>query len=181
VKLIDLSHRIEAGMITYKGLPAPIICDFLSRAASRALYDEGAEFSIQRIEMVGNTGTYLDSPFHRYADGADLAGLKLEQLANLDAVVIDAEGRELRWMRGRSMASIWPAAPCWCGPGGIGTGAPTPISRITRSSPPMRRRIWRRPVRHWSGSIATISTTRVAKRGRCTRSCLAGTSRFANT
>ncbi len=92
VKLIDLSHRIEAGMITYKGLPAPIICDFLAREASRALYEGGAEFSIQRIQMVGNTGTYLDSPFHRYAEGADLAELKLDQLAHLDAVVIDAEG-----------------------------------------------------------------------------------------
>jgi len=88
---IDLSHRIEAGMVTYKGLPAPLICDFLSREASRAHYDGGAEFAIQRIDMVGNTGTYLDSPFHRYADGLDLAALPLERLAHLDAVVIDAQ------------------------------------------------------------------------------------------
>jgi kynurenine formamidase len=86
--LIDLSHRIEAGMVTYKGLPAPLICDYLSRADSRALYSEGTEFAIQRIEMVGNTGTYLDSPFHRYADGTDLAGLDLRQLAHLDALVV---------------------------------------------------------------------------------------------
>jgi arylformamidase len=86
--LIDLSHRIEAGMITYKGLPAPLMCDYLSRAESRALYAEGTEFTIQRIEMVGNTGTYLDSPFHRYADGADLAALGLDQLAHLDALVV---------------------------------------------------------------------------------------------
>lgn len=87
-KLIDLSHRLEAGMVTYKGLPAPIMCDFLSRQDSRGRYADGEEFAIQRIDMVGNTSTYLDSPFHRYADGTDLAGLKLEQLAHLDAVVV---------------------------------------------------------------------------------------------
>jgi len=86
--LIDLSHRIEAGMPTYKGLPAPLMCDYLSRADSRAHYESGTEFAIQRIEMVGNTGTYIDSPFHRYADGIDLAGLRLDQLAHLDALVV---------------------------------------------------------------------------------------------
>ena len=83
-KLIDLSHTIEDGMITYKGLPAPIICDYLSRAASHARYAPGTEFQIGKIEMIANTGTYLDSPFHRYADGADLSQLELESLANLD-------------------------------------------------------------------------------------------------
>jgi kynurenine formamidase len=92
VKLIDLSHRIDPGMVTYKGLPGPIVCDFLSREASRPLYDGGAEFAIQRVDMVGNTGTYLDSPFHRYADGMDLERLPLDRLAHLDAVVIDATG-----------------------------------------------------------------------------------------
>jgi len=87
-RLIDLSHPIEAGMVTYKGLPAPVMCDYLSREDSRAHYSEGTEFAIQRIEMVGNTGTYLDSPFHRYANGVDLAGLRLEQLAHLDALVV---------------------------------------------------------------------------------------------
>jgi kynurenine formamidase len=86
--LIDLSHRIEAGMATYKGLPAPLMCDYLSREDSRARYEPGTEFAIQRIEMVGNTGTYIDSPFHRYADGTDLAGLRLDQLAQLDALVV---------------------------------------------------------------------------------------------
>jgi arylformamidase len=86
--LIDLSHPIEAGMVTYKGLPAPIMCDYLSREDSRAHYPAGTEFAIQRIEMVGNTGTYLDSPFHRYADGTDLAGLRLDQIAHLDALVV---------------------------------------------------------------------------------------------
>ena len=70
---LDLSHTIEHGMTTYPGLPGPIICDFLSREASRARYAPGVEFQIGKIEMVANTGTYLDSPFHRYADGKDLS------------------------------------------------------------------------------------------------------------
>jgi arylformamidase len=85
---IDLSHTIEHGMITYRGLPAPLICDYLSREASRNLYAEGTEFHIGRIDMVANTGTYLDSPFHRYADGKDLSELPLTSLAGLDGVVI---------------------------------------------------------------------------------------------
>jgi arylformamidase len=88
--LIDLSHTVEAGLITYKGLPAPIICDYLSREASRRLYAPGTEFQIGKIEMVANTGTYLDSPFHRYADGKDLSELRLEQLAGLHALKVVA-------------------------------------------------------------------------------------------
>ena len=86
--LIDVSHAIEHGMITYKGLPAPVICDYMSREASRSKYAEGTEFQIGRIDMVANTGTYVDSPFHRYADGKDLSELDLNSLANLDGVVI---------------------------------------------------------------------------------------------
>jgi len=86
--LIDVSHTVEHGMITYKGLPAPVICDFLSREASRSHYAPGTEFLIGRIDMVANTGTYVDSPFHRFADGADLAGLPLNSLANLDALLV---------------------------------------------------------------------------------------------
>jgi kynurenine formamidase len=86
--LIDLSHVVESGMITYKGLPAPIVCDFLSREASRAIYAPGTEFQIGKIEMVANTGTYLDSPFHRYSDGKDLSELPLESLANLPGVSV---------------------------------------------------------------------------------------------
>lgn len=86
--LIDLSHTVEHGMITYPGLPAPIICDYLSRESSRDRYGPGVEFQIGRIEMVANTGTYLDAPFHRYAEGMDLARLPLESLADLDAVVV---------------------------------------------------------------------------------------------
>jgi arylformamidase len=91
-KLIDLSHTIEHGMITYKGLPAPVISDHLSREASRALYASGTEFHIGKIEMVANTGTYLDSPFHRYVDGRDLAGLPLESLAYLEGIVVRRVG-----------------------------------------------------------------------------------------
>ena len=87
-ELIDVSHTIEDGMITYKGLPGPVICDYLSREQSRSHYSEGTEFQIGKIEMVANTGTYLDSPFHRYADGDDLSELNLESLANLDGMVI---------------------------------------------------------------------------------------------
>jgi arylformamidase len=90
--LFDLSHSIEHGMITYRGLPAPLICDFLSREASRQHYAEGTEFHIGRIDMVANTGTYLDSPFHRFADGKDLSELPLGSLASLDGVLVRAHG-----------------------------------------------------------------------------------------
>lgn len=93
-KLIDISHEVEHGMITYKGLPAPIICDFLSREESRKHYAEGTEFNIGKIEMVANTGTYVDSPFHRFADGIDLAELPLESLADLEGIVIRASKTE---------------------------------------------------------------------------------------
>jgi kynurenine formamidase len=94
--LIDVSHTVENGMITYRGLPAPLICDFLSREQSRSLYADGTEFQIGKIEMVANTGTYLDSPFHRYAHGKDLSQLALEKLANLDSVVIRMERSKSR-------------------------------------------------------------------------------------
>ena len=90
-QLIDLSHSVEHGMVTYKGLPAPIICDFLSREASKSKYSEGTTFHIGKIEMVANTGTYIDSPFHRYADGKDLSQLALESIADLDGVIFRAD------------------------------------------------------------------------------------------
>jgi len=86
----DLSHSIEHGLITYKGLPAPFICDFLSREKSRAVYAPGTEFQIGKIEMVANTGTYLDSPFHRYPEGKDLSQLSLSSLADLSGLIIRA-------------------------------------------------------------------------------------------
>jgi kynurenine formamidase len=92
-RLIDVSHTVEDGLVTYPGLPPPLVCDFLSRKDSQKFYDKDTTFQIARIEMVANTGTYLDSPFHRFEDGADLAALTLEQLADLDGVVLDATGR----------------------------------------------------------------------------------------
>ena len=85
---VDLSHVIEHGMTTYKGLPGPHICDFWDREGSAANYDDGSTFQIGRIDMVANTGTYVDSPFHRYADGKDLSELPLGSLADLPGIVI---------------------------------------------------------------------------------------------
>ena len=90
-KLIDLSHTIADGLITYKGLPPPVICDFFSREESQQHYAPGTQFQIGKIEMVANTGTYLDSPFHRYHDGKDLSELALGSLANLDGVIINGQ------------------------------------------------------------------------------------------
>jgi len=89
--LIDVSHTVEDGMVTYKGLPAPVICDYLSREASRSHYAHGTEFHIGKIDMVANTGTYIDSPFHRYPHGKDLSELPLSSLADLDAVIVRVE------------------------------------------------------------------------------------------
>jgi arylformamidase len=91
---IDLSHTIYDGLITYKGLPAPIICDFLSREDSRERYAPGTEFQIARIDMVANTGTYVDCPSHRYADGKDLSEVNLQSFADLDGIVIRADHRK---------------------------------------------------------------------------------------
>lgn len=87
-KLIDLSHVVEHGLATYPGLPAPVICDYLSREQSRRHYAPGTEFHIGRIDMVANTGTYVDAPFHRFASGKSLADLPLESLAEIPAVVV---------------------------------------------------------------------------------------------
>ncbi|TRW80757.1 cyclase family protein [Mycolicibacterium sp. 018/SC-01/001] len=87
-RIVDLSHPIRAGLITYPGLPAPVISPYLTRADSREKYSPGTEFAMDIITMIGNTGTYLDSPFHRYGDGADLAGLDLSTLVGLPAEVI---------------------------------------------------------------------------------------------
>jgi arylformamidase len=88
--LIDLSHTVRSGLITYKGMPAPLICDYLSREQSRQVYEAGTEFQIGKIEMVTNTGTYIDCPFHRYADGKDTAAVALGAVANLPGIVIRA-------------------------------------------------------------------------------------------
>ena len=92
---IDLSHTIEHGMITYDGLPAPSISDFLSREASRARYASGTEFHIGRIDMVANTGTYMDSPSHRYATGGDIAAIDLQSVADLPGLVHRVYGNRI--------------------------------------------------------------------------------------
>jgi arylformamidase len=104
--LIDVSHVVEHGMVTYRGLPAPIVSDFLSREGSRQHYAEGTEFHIGRIEMVANTGTYLDSPFHRYAEGKDLSQLALSSIANLEGVVIRALNSESRAVDASSFREV---------------------------------------------------------------------------
>lgn len=91
-RLIDVSHEVEDGLVTYPGLPAPVVSDYLSRPASASRYSEGTTFQIGRIEMIANTGTYIDAPFHRFDGGTDIAGLPLERIADLDGVVIDATG-----------------------------------------------------------------------------------------
>jgi arylformamidase len=96
--LIDLSHTIEQGLVTYRGLPAPVICDYLSREESRQLYEPGTEFQIAKIEMVSNTGTYIDCPFHRFEEGKDLSEMALDRFVDLEATVIRvpfAESREV--------------------------------------------------------------------------------------
>ncbi|HEV2670782.1 MAG TPA: cyclase family protein [Gemmatimonadales bacterium] len=87
-RLIDLSHAIEHGMVTYRGLPAPAISDWLSREESRSRYGSGTTFQIGKIDLLANTGTYIDSPFHRYAEGADVGAFSLEAVANLPGIVV---------------------------------------------------------------------------------------------
>jgi arylformamidase len=91
-RFVDLSHTVEHGMVTYPGIPGPELSEHLSRAASRSHYAPGTEFHIGRISMVANTGTYLDTPFHRFDGGSDLAGIPLEAVAGLRIVLIDAPG-----------------------------------------------------------------------------------------
>jgi len=125
-RLIDLSHTVEHGMQTYPGLPGPLICDYLTREHSRSHYAPGTEFHIGRIDMVANTGTYVDSPFHRFADGKDLAQLPLASLADLDAVVvqvgpgasraIDARAFDGLDVRGRAVLIHTGWSRHWCTP-----------------------------------------------------------------
>ena len=91
-RFIDVSHTVEHGMVTYKGFPAPLICDWMSRDASRSKYAPGTEFQIGKIEMIANTGTYVDSPFHRYEKGKDLSELPLESVADVECLVVRVDG-----------------------------------------------------------------------------------------
>ena len=90
-RLVDLSHEIEHGMVTYRGLPSPSISDWLSRDASTARYAPGTTFQIGKIELLANTGTYIDAPFHRYEGGRDVAGYALEAVADLPGIVVHAQ------------------------------------------------------------------------------------------
>jgi arylformamidase len=129
---VDLSHVVYDGLITYKGFPAPIICDFLSREASRKFYRDGTSFQIGRIDMIANTGTYIDTPFHRFEDGKDLAEVELSSLAEVDGVVVRTSG-----MAGRGSIAMffrdWTCAAgrCWWRRVGRGIGLRTRISRGT--------------------------------------------------
>jgi kynurenine formamidase len=105
-RLVDVSHDVEDGMVTYRGLPAPIIRDHWTREESRRHFAPGTEFHIGRIEMVANTGTYVDSPFHRYAGGRDLAGLRLESLADLPGVVVRTAGQPGRGIDVAALAGM---------------------------------------------------------------------------
>lgn len=95
-RLIDLSHEIEHGMVTYRGLPVPTISDWLSRDASQTRYAAGTTFQIGKIELLANTGTYIDAPFHRYEDAPDVAGYALEAVANLPGLKVQATKRQTR-------------------------------------------------------------------------------------
>jgi kynurenine formamidase len=135
-RVVDLSHAIRAGLVTYPGLPAPTITPHLTREDSRARYAPGTEFAMDLITMIGNTGTYLDSPFHRYAEGPDLAGLDLTSLVGLRAEVFhleDAWDAARRGIRPETLADrdVRGAAVLlhtgwdrWFGQPEYGTGAP---------------------------------------------------------
>lgn len=103
-RLVELNHIVASGMTTYPGLPGPEITPHLTRAASRDHYAPGTEFAIDRISMVGNTGTYLDSPYHRYEDGTDLAGIPLTSVADLPAVVVNVVGSNERAIRRQALS-----------------------------------------------------------------------------
>ena len=159
--IIDLSHAIADGIVTYPGLPGPVISDHLSREASRERYAPGYEFQIGRIEMVSNTGTYLDTPFHRFADGHDLAGLDLSRVVAVPGVLVDATaGQEAGADAARRSRPRRPggAVPHRLGPA-LGQ------RRYGEPRPPLRRR-WRRrraarrrAARPWSASTRSTSTT----------------------
>src|SRR5207237_543405 len=109
-RFVDLSHIIHDGLVTYPGLPAPAITDHLSREASKDRYASGTTFQIARIDMVANTGTYIDAPSHRWERGRDLAALALESIADLEGCVVDGKGRATdesafagRKLRGRAV------------------------------------------------------------------------------
>lgn len=176
--LIDLSHDITEGMVTYKGLPGPHLCDCWSRAETAANYDDGATFQIGRIDMIANTGTYLDTPFHRFEDGDDLAGVGIERVAGLPGVLVRSSDMAVDVaafgeveVAGRAVlvATGWDRH--W-GSDAYFTGHPfLPSPQQTISSSKAQR---------WSESTVTISTTRAVARGECTPYCSVRGSRSAS-
>jgi arylformamidase len=105
-RLAELSHVIRPGLVTYPGLPGPAITPYLTREASRAQYSPGTEFAIDQLTMIGNTGTYLDAPYHRFADGADLAAIPLDRTVDLPAVVIRVTGSRRREITAGAVAAV---------------------------------------------------------------------------
>jgi arylformamidase len=108
-RLVELNHVITDGLVTYPGLPAPAITPFLTRADSRGRYAEGTEFAMDCISLIGNTGTYLDSPYHRFDGGTDLAGLDLAQLVDLPALVLQVADSRVRGIDATALTAIDPA------------------------------------------------------------------------
>ena len=172
-------------MITYKGLPAPLICDHLSREQSRAIYAPGTEFQIGKIEMVSNTGTYLDTPFHCDADGFDLErSRRSTSIADLPGVVVRVAPSDARADRTRrtSARSRCAAARCSCTRAGPSTGAPIGISRGIRILTEQAA-IYLRD----AGAVLVgidslnIDCTDTGERARCTRRCCARASQSSST
>ena len=131
---MDLSHEIVDGMTTHPGIPAPSISTFLTHEASTGRYAPGTTFEIGRIDLVANTGTYIDTPAHRFPGGQDLAGLDLERVVDVDGVLVDCRGATERAIGPRpSRASMSAGEPFWWPPAGTSTGAPPPTSATTRS------------------------------------------------
>ncbi len=90
---LDLSHCITDGMVTYPGLPTPVVADHLTREAAEEIYGPGITFQIGLVTMCTNTGTYMDVPFHRFADGHDLTEVPLERVCDLPAICLDKRGQ----------------------------------------------------------------------------------------
>lgn len=141
MRFVDLSHVSDHQMITYPGLPGPEIGEHLTFDASHDYSAAGTEFAIGRITMVANTGTYLDTPAHRFRDGHDLSGLPLEHCADLPTVVVDGEGPigAGAFSDVPITACPLPGQPCCCEPGGAAIGVPSATGSRTPSPHRSRR------------------------------------------
>ena len=152
--VIDLSHEIESGMITHPGLPAPLVYDFLSREESRTRYANGTEFHIGKIEMVANTGTYIDSPFHRFSHGKDISELTLSALVDMPCTLVRLRASAPRAITAAAFADLEVRGRAvLVHTGGIPCGASRRTSRTIRISPRMRRCTWPIAARPSWGSI----------------------------